>query len=70
MNNYHISEIGRSKNSVVYKGRIKNTIEYLAIKSSEKAYKSKVMNEVRILERLSHENIVKYYEWHKTRNHL
>ena len=36
MNNYHITEIGRSKDSVVYKGRLKKTIEYLAIKSSEK----------------------------------
>ena len=70
MNNYHICEIGRSKNSIVYKGRVKKTIEYLAIKSSEKIHKIKVMNEVRILQNLSHENIVKFYAWHKTRNHL
>lgn len=70
MNNYHITEIGRSKNSVVYKGRLKKTIEYLAIKSSEKLNKLKVMNEVRILQNLDHENIIKYYSWHKTRNHF
>jgi serine/threonine-protein kinase ULK4 len=70
MNNYHICEIGRSKNSVVYKGRLKKTIEYLAIKSSEKIHKAKVMNEVRILENTSHENIVEFYGFHKTRNHL
>lgn len=70
MNNYHICEIGRSKNSVVYKGRLKKTIEYLAIKSCEKAHKLKVMNEVRILQNLDQENIVKYHAWHKTRNHL
>ena len=70
MNNYHITEIGRSKDSVVYKGRLKKTIEYLAIKSSEKENKLKVMNEVRILQTLSHENIIKYHAWHKTRNHF
>ena len=70
MNNYHISEIGRSKNSVVYKGRVKKSIEYLAIKSCEKQYKPKIMNEVRILESLSHENIVQFHAFHKTRNHL
>lgn len=70
MNNYHITEIGRSKNSVVYKGRLKKTIEYLAIKSSEKVNKLKVMNEVRILQNIAHENIIKYHSWHKTRNHF
>jgi serine/threonine-protein kinase ULK4 len=70
MNNYHITEIGRSKDSVVYKGRLKKTIEYLAIKSSEKEHKLKVMNEVRILQNLAHENIIKYHAWHKTRNHF
>lgn len=48
MNNFHIySEIGRGKGSTVYKGREKKTIQYVAIKSVEKAYKKKVLNEVR-----------------------
>lgn len=47
MNNYHIyAEIGRGKGSVVYKGREKKTINYVAIKSVEKQYKNKVLNEV------------------------
>jgi serine/threonine protein kinase len=48
MNNYHIyAEIGRGKGSTVYKGREKKTIQYVAIKSVEKALKAKVLNEVR-----------------------
>lgn len=48
MNNYHIySEIGRGKGSTVYKGREKKTINYVAIKSVEKQFKQKVLNEVR-----------------------
>jgi len=47
MNNYHIyAEIGRGKGSTVYKGREKKTIQYVAIKSVEKALKAKVLNEV------------------------
>ena len=47
MNNLHIyEEIGRGKYSVVYKGRIKKTIEYVAVKSVEKSRKKKIHNEV------------------------
>ncbi len=47
MNNFHIyEEVGRGKYSVVYKGRRKKTIEYVAVKSVEKSRKKKVLNEV------------------------
>lgn len=47
MNNYHIyEEIGRGKYSVVYKGRYKKSIEYIAVKSLEKDRRPKVLNEV------------------------
>ena len=40
MNKYHIyEEIGGGKHSVVYKGRKKNTIDFVAIKSVEKCHK-------------------------------
>lgn len=43
MNNYHIyEEIGRGKFSVVYKGRKKKGIEYMAVKSLEKSRRNKV----------------------------
>ena len=47
MNNFHIyEEVGRGKNSVVYKGRRKKTIDYVAVKSVEKSRRKKVLNEV------------------------
>eukprot|EP00741_Cyanophora_paradoxa_P004815 tig00000829_g4672.t1 len=71
MNQYNIyEEIGRGKHSVVYKGRKKKTIEYVAIKSVEKSYKQKVMNEVRILHNLVHPNILRFFNWYETSNHI
>lgn len=71
MNNYHIyEEVGRGKYSVVYKGRKKKTIEYVAVKSVERSRRKKLMNEVRIFHNLQHRNILKFYNWYETRNHL
>ncbi|EAS06928.2 Serine/Threonine kinase domain protein (macronuclear) [Tetrahymena thermophila SB210] len=71
MNNYHIyEEIGRGKYSVVYKGRKKKSIEYMAVKSLEKSRRNKVLNEVKIFHSLNHPNIMRFYNWYETRNHL
>ena len=71
MNNYHIySEIGRGKGSVVYKGREKKTINYVAIKSVEKAYKKRVMNEVAVLYSLHHPHILRFLNWYETSRHI
>jgi serine/threonine-protein kinase ULK4 len=71
MNNFHIyEEIGRGKYSVVYKGRKKKTIEYVAVKSVERYRRRKLMNEVRIFHNLEHKNILKFHNWYETRNHL
>lgn len=71
MNNYHIyEEVGRGKYSVVYKGRKKKTIEYVAVKSVERSRRRKLMNEVRIFHNLNHRNILKFWNWYETRNHL
>lgn len=49
MNNYHIyEEVGRGKYSVVYKGRKKKSIEYVAVKSVERGRRKKLMDEVAI----------------------
>lgn len=56
---------------VVYKGRKKNTIEYFALKSVEKCQKDRVLQEVRTLHLLrGHQNVLQFYEWYETRNHL
>lgn len=71
MNNYHIyEEVGRGKYSVVYKGRKKKTIEYVAVKSVERSRRKKLMNEVRIFHKISHRNILQFYNWYETKNHL
>ena len=52
MENYHIyDEIGRGKFSVVYKARRKQTIDYVAVKSTEKSRMNKVLLVVRFTER-------------------
>lgn len=71
MNNYHIyEEVGRGKYSVVYKGRIKKNIKYVAVKSVERSRRRKLMNEVRICHDLIHKNVLRFYNWYETRNHL
>ena len=71
MNNYQIyEEIGRGRHSTVYKGRLKKTVEYYAIKSVDKAQRSRVLNEVTMLHQLRHANILHFYHWYETNNHL
>jgi len=87
MNNYHIyEEVGRGKNSVVYKGRMKKTIEYVAVKSVDRNRRKKMMEEVAIFQHIQnnvistkgensesirwHPNILKFYNWYETRNHF
>eukprot|EP00928_Gymnodinium_smaydae_P010772 TRINITY_DN1405_c0_g3_i1.p1 TRINITY_DN1405_c0_g3~~TRINITY_DN1405_c0_g3_i1.p1 ORF type:complete len:1319 (-),score=194.91 TRINITY_DN1405_c0_g3_i1:56-4012(-) len=71
MNNYHLyEEIGHGKFSMVYKGRKKHTIRYVAVKSIEKNRRDKVMIEVGVLSRLNHPNVVGFTGWYETRNHL
>eukprot|EP01063_Lacrimia_lanifica_P003565 TRINITY_DN11905_c0_g2_i1.p1 TRINITY_DN11905_c0_g2~~TRINITY_DN11905_c0_g2_i1.p1 ORF type:complete len:1370 (+),score=549.00 TRINITY_DN11905_c0_g2_i1:155-4264(+) len=71
MNNYQIYEkIGKGRHSTVYKGRLKKTVDYYAIKSVDKAQRSRVLNEVTMLHQLSHENILHFHHWYETNNHL
>lgn len=71
MNNYHIyEEIGRGHGSIVYKGREKQTIKYVAIKSVDKSLKARVLNEVSVMYTLDHPNILKFLNWYETTNHI
>ncbi len=71
MDKYHIDDdIGKGEFSQVFKGREKKTIEYVALKRSEKSVMSKIVNEVQILHKLDHPHIIHFYDWYETRNAL
>jgi serine/threonine-protein kinase ULK4 len=71
MENYSIiEEIGRSKTAVVYKGRKKKTIFYYALKCLDQTAKPKVMYEVSFLHSLSHDNVMRFFDWFETGTHF
>ena len=55
---------------MVYKGRKKKTIQYVAVKSVERCRRKKLMNEVGIFHNLIHKNVMRFHNWYETRNHL
>ncbi|XP_037982766.1 serine/threonine-protein kinase ULK4 isoform X1 [Motacilla alba alba] len=63
-------EIGRGNTTVVYKGRRKGTINFVAIVCSDKCKRAGVANWVRLTQGLTHKNIMTFYEWYETSNHL
>ncbi|EGB08100.1 hypothetical protein AURANDRAFT_26764, partial [Aureococcus anophagefferens] len=68
---YHIfNEIGAGRQSQVFKGRQKKTVNYVAIKRIEKGQMDKVVNEVQMMHALSHPHTLKFYDWYETRNNL
>lgn len=98
-------EIGRGSRSVVYKGRRKGSIHFVAIICSEKSKRPELTNhvckrhalvvyvlhafknficacsthvftnvtlcpQVRLAHDVKHDNVVSFYEWYETSNHL
>ncbi|KAL9868964.1 serine/threonine-protein kinase ULK4 isoform 2-T3 [Geothlypis trichas] len=63
-------EIGRGNTTIVYKGRRKGTINFVAIICTDKCKRAGVANWVRLTQGLTHKNIVTFYEWYETSNHL
>uniref|UniRef100_A0A4W5KYV5 Protein kinase domain-containing protein n=1 Tax=Hucho hucho TaxID=62062 RepID=A0A4W5KYV5_9TELE len=63
-------EIGTGRKSVVYKGRRKGSINFVAIVCSDKSKRHEITNHVRLTHDIKHENVVTFYEWYETRNHL
>lgn len=63
-------EIGCGSMRTVYKGRRKGSVEYVAIHCIEKSKRPLVQNSVRISYELEHRNVVRFYEWYETSNHL
>ena len=71
MENYVLyDELGRGAYSVVYKGRKKGSVEYVAVHCAEKTKRKELQNVVRLTHELSHDNIVTFYEWYETTNHI
>uniref|UniRef100_A0A8C0UTW2 Unc-51 like kinase 4 n=1 Tax=Cyanistes caeruleus TaxID=156563 RepID=A0A8C0UTW2_CYACU len=63
-------EIGRGNMTVVYKGRRKGTIDFVAIVCSDKCRRNGVANWIRLTRGLTHKNIMTFYEWYETSSHL
>ncbi|XP_017329520.1 serine/threonine-protein kinase ULK4 isoform X1 [Ictalurus punctatus] len=63
-------EIGRGSRSVVYKGRRKGSIHFVAIICSKKSKRPELTNHVRLTYDMKHNNVVSFYEWYETSNHL
>ncbi|KAM9575172.1 serine/threonine-protein kinase ULK4 isoform 2-T2 [Guaruba guarouba] len=63
-------EIGRGNKTVVYKGRRKGTINFVAILCTDKCKRAEITNWVRLTHKIRHRNIVTFHEWYETSNHL
>ncbi|XP_069873593.1 serine/threonine-protein kinase ULK4 isoform X2 [Dipodomys merriami] len=63
-------EIGRGTKTVVYKGRRKGTINFVAILCAEKCMRPEITNWVRLTYEIKHKNVVTFHEWYETSNHL
>lgn len=63
-------EVGRGSKTVVYKGRRKGTINFVAILCTEKCKRPEITNWVRLTHEIKHKNIVTFHEWYETSNHL
>ncbi|XP_066049009.1 serine/threonine-protein kinase ULK4 isoform X3 [Chamaea fasciata] len=63
-------EIGRGNKTVVYKGRRKGTINFVAVVCSDKCKRAGIANWVRLTQGLTHKNIMTFYEWYETSNNL
>ena len=71
MENYIIyEEIGNGEATTVYKGRRKETINFVAVLSISKSRRAAVTNWVRIAHQITDDYVVHFHEWYETTNHL
>uniref|UniRef100_A0A3Q1EW38 Unc-51 like kinase 4 n=1 Tax=Acanthochromis polyacanthus TaxID=80966 RepID=A0A3Q1EW38_9TELE len=63
-------ELGAGSSSIVYKGRKKGSLNFVAIICTDKAKRTEITNHVRLSRDLDHPNIVSFYEWYETSSHL
>ena len=71
MDRYQIYEsIGSSTHSIVYKARERKTVRFVAVRSTDKSQRQKVVHEVRTMARMQHENVARFFAWFETTHHL
>jgi serine/threonine-protein kinase ULK4 len=63
-------EISKSANTIIYKGRRKGSINFVSIHCIDKSLRAEITNLVRLTYEIVHKNVVKFYEWYETSNHL
>ncbi|XP_016527904.1 serine/threonine-protein kinase ULK4 isoform X1 [Poecilia formosa] len=63
-------ELGKDGSFVVYKGRRKSNLCYVAIICTDKTMRPEITNHVRLSQDLDHPNVVRFYEWFETSKHL
>ncbi|XP_072174268.1 serine/threonine-protein kinase ULK4-like [Diadema setosum] len=63
-------EIRQTEKAIIYKGRRKGSVNFVAIHCVEKAKRPEVTNRVRLTHELDHPNVVEFFEWYETTNHL
>ncbi|KAM4688360.1 serine/threonine-protein kinase ULK4 [Discoglossus pictus] len=71
MENYILyEEVGKGSKSIVYKGRRKGTVSFVAILCIDKSKRPEITNWVRLIHNIRHRNVVNFHEWYETSNHL
>ncbi|CAF3826828.1 unnamed protein product [Rotaria magnacalcarata] len=71
MDNFLIyEEIQKRDSCIVYRGRIKRSIDFVMIYCVDKFKRHELSNLVRLMYELDHPNIMKFREWYETTNHL
>ena len=63
-------EIGCGGFSNVYKGRLRRSVEFVAIRRIEKGHSAKISAEVQVMHAFDHANVLKFQAWFATTNHL
>lgn len=64
------SPTGEYQPTITYKGRLKNSINYIAIKSIDIKRQDDAYNLYNFLKDQNHPHILKIYHWYKTANHF
>jgi len=71
MERYHLyDEIAAGRRAVVYKARVRSSLEYVALKRYNIALLAHVRHAVSFLHVLNHPNVLRFHEWYGTAKHV